>query len=238
MMQEIRDGVDAHGHNCTELMKYPLTKENRTIAKVFSFRMIYGGSPYSFFMDHKMPNFSLKKWQNIVASFYEKYSGLKEKQNEWNEELCSTGQIISPTGRVLKPNKKEKRGVFDYSKPDACNYPVQSFATADIMPLAMTIIDDRLIKLKAYDVGNLFIAQVHDSCIFDTVSWSWALGIGHVCIHVFRQLPTLIEQTFGIKNFNVPLDGDMEIGKNWGETKKFIPIQAHLDKLERMFPIC
>lgn len=236
MLNEIHAGVDAHGFACTEWMGFPLTKENRTIAKIFNFRMIYGGSPYSFYLDPKMPNFSAKKWERIVTSFYEKYPQLKEKQDSWYEELCATGQIVSPSGRILKPRKKEKHGVFDYSRPDACNYPVQSFATADITPLAMSLIDDRLVKLGAYDKGNLFIAQVHDSVIFDTVDASWARGIGHVCVHTFRQLPAWIEKVFNIKDFNVPIDGEMAIGPNWGAVEELEPVQRHLDKLERMFP--
>jgi DNA polymerase I-like protein with 3'-5' exonuclease and polymerase domains len=38
MMQEIIEGRDQHAFTCTELMELPLTKENRTDAKIFNFR--------------------------------------------------------------------------------------------------------------------------------------------------------------------------------------------------------
>ena len=47
MIQEICDGVDAHSMNCVELMEMPLTDENRTTAKIFSFRMIKSLIPYT-----------------------------------------------------------------------------------------------------------------------------------------------------------------------------------------------
>lgn len=39
-MTEIREGVDGHSDNCVNVLELPLTKENRTDAKVFLFRTI------------------------------------------------------------------------------------------------------------------------------------------------------------------------------------------------------
>ena len=53
----------------------PESKQNRVNAKVFNFRMIYGGSAYGFYKDPKMPNFSKRKWEKAVEAFNTKYSG-------------------------------------------------------------------------------------------------------------------------------------------------------------------
>ena len=100
MIEEINNGVDQHAAACVDLMELPLTKDNRTDAKIFNFRMIYGGSPYSFFMDYKMPDFSQAKWQGVYDAFYKKYHGL----NDWHEQLmrdvyANKGVITIPTGR-------------------------------------------------------------------------------------------------------------------------------------------
>jgi len=40
MIAEITEGVDAHSYNCEHILKLPVTPENRTATKVFTFRMI------------------------------------------------------------------------------------------------------------------------------------------------------------------------------------------------------
>jgi DNA polymerase I-like protein with 3'-5' exonuclease and polymerase domains len=220
MLKEIQTGTDAHAMNCTDLMELPLTKDNRQDAKITSFRLIYGGSPYAFYMDPKMPNFSMKKWERIVENFYKKYSGLALQQDKWVQLVYTQGFIQLPSGRKLYPQKKEKNGVWDYSRPTIVNYPVQAYATADIMPLAMAIIDHRLKQIGAYDAGNLFINQVHDSVVFDTITDKWATWIGHLGVHVFRQLPEIIvKKLMWQTKWSAPLDGDFCVGPSWGAVK-------------------
>jgi DNA polymerase I-like protein with 3'-5' exonuclease and polymerase domains len=238
MIDEILNGVDAHGMNCTDLMELPLTKENRQNAKITSFRLLYGGSAYAFYMDPKMPNFSLKKWEQIVKNFYQKYYGLAQQQDRWMDSVVSTGKIILPSGRTLRPQKVEKNGVWDYSRPSVVNYPVQAYATGDLMPLAMGVIDMRLRKIGAYEKGNLFINQVHDSIIFDTINKNWAVWIGHVAVHTFRQLPQIVLLLGWQDDWKVPMDGDISISDHsWGEAEGS-PIEDNLmARLRRTFSL-
>lgn len=204
MIQEIIEGVDTHTDNATRIFG---DESYRQTAKVFTFRMLYGGTAYSFYADHEMPNFSLKKWDEIVATFYKKYDGLRRWQEKNIQKVYENGYLVNPSGRILTFTKeyiKKERGE-GYRVQKIKNYPVQSFATADIMPLAMAHI---YLRLKKHNLKSVMIGQVHDSIVFDAVK-SEARLISETCMDVFNSLPQLIKQAWGCK-FNVPLTGEIE----------------------------
>lgn len=216
MIKELVEGLDMHQHNA-ETFFGKGDPDTRTLAKIFSFRIIYGGSAYAFYMDHKMPKLPLKKWEEIVENFYGKYYGLKCWQDKNFQTVLKQGYLVNPTGRILTFQKHLKGGVMMYGRPDVCNYPVQSLATADIVPLAMVVIHRRLKKEGLHDVK--MINQVHDSIIFDAPKKDVDKTC-EICITVFRELPKLIESYFGFK-YNVPMDGEAKFGNNWNELVKW-----------------
>lgn len=219
-IREIKDGVDFHADNAE---KYLVTNipgstvtEMRTPAKRVGFGLIYGKTPQGFAKDTLFPINSRDVCQEIVDGFYTKYAKLKQKHDEWIEEVNSTGQIVQPTGRVLAFRRfKNYKGIMAYNLAQIKNYPVQSLATADIMPLAIVTINR---KIRQFNIPCKFIMQVHDSCIYDVPSSS-IKQLGSLCVSVFRDLPNLIEEYFGFK-FNVPLDGEVKAGVTWAKCKK------------------
>ena len=78
-IQEIHGQIDQHTDNQT---RFGLP--SRLIAKTFVFRLIYGGSAFSYAND---PNFkeigNEAYWQHVIDEFYKKYTGLKE----WHDEI-------------------------------------------------------------------------------------------------------------------------------------------------------
>jgi DNA polymerase I-like protein with 3'-5' exonuclease and polymerase domains len=221
-MYEIKHDVDYHRDNAIKFFNadpslpndHPDFKPLRTAAKVFGFRLLYGGSAYGMFMDPNMPDYSLNQWEKIVAEYYEKYKRLSDWHDELVKEVYRNGTLTNPTGRQFtfykfkKPNRKGE--VYNHSQIK--NYPVQSFATADIMPLAMCLINSGMKKRK---LKSKLILQVHDSIVMDVKKEEIDV-IARLCINVFCNLPKHIERVWGIK-FNVPLDGDVEVGKNYGD---------------------
>ncbi len=209
MIQEIVDGKDMHSFARDEWMKLTPTKENRNHAKIFNFRAIYRGHPYGFYMDSKMPPFSLKKWTQIYDQFYKKYNVLHEVQDSWIQEVYrNQGWMHSATGRILKFDKTEG----EYSDSAICNYPVSSVGTVDIIGLAMTIIHNEVRKRGWSDRCKL-IMQVHDSIIYDLGS-ELVKDMAILCKETFIALPQHIKRVYGI-DWNVPLDGDISVGSTW-----------------------
>jgi DNA polymerase I-like protein with 3'-5' exonuclease and polymerase domains len=89
---------------------------------------------------------------------------------------------------------------------------VQSFATADIVPLALIFIDDAL-----NDFQSCIVNTVHDSIVID-VHPDEEHDVINIINNTNKQLPYLIASRWGI-NFNVPLLLEAKIGPNWLDTK-------------------
>ena len=224
-IKEIRKGIDAHGDNCVSIMCLPLNKKNRTDAKIFLFRMIYGGVAYGFYMDTTMPDFSLERWAGIYKDFYVKYGGLQSWHIELITHVMRRGTYHLPTGRWFQYHKcLYKHGEYIYNDRQIKNYPVQGLA-GDILKLAAVIIM-RGVRAQRMDV--LIRLTVHDSLVFDYMNKDLDKLIT-LCNKVTKALPTYIKSYFGF-DWNVPIDGDIEIGYNYGELYK-------LDKLESLCPI-
>ena len=79
------------------------------------------------------------------------------------KEALNTGKITTPSGRQFAFPDVERRmrgGVSHFTQIK--NYPVQSFATADIVPVALLYIEKRLTDMKSCIVNT-----VHDSIVID-----------------------------------------------------------------------
>ena len=222
---EIRKGIDAHGDNCVEIMCLPLNKKNRTDAKIFLFRMIYGGVAYGFYMDTTMPDFSLEKWAQIYKDFYCKYSGLEAWHIEIIVHVMRRGTYHLPTGRWFQYHKcLRKKGEDVYNDRQIKNYPVQGLA-GDILKLASVII---MRGVRAQSLEVRILLTVHDSLVFEYKEKD-LMKLIELCNKVTKALPDYIKNYFGF-NWNVPLDGDIEIGYNYGKLHK-------LQNLKSLCPI-
>src|SRR5687767_371525 len=96
-MDEILTGVDQHAVN-----QKTFGLPERRIAKIFVFRLIYGGSKWAYALDpdfnwiSKDPRF----WQGVIDKFYDKYNGIKKQHDTWVREAIRTGRLVMPTGRI------------------------------------------------------------------------------------------------------------------------------------------
>ncbi len=100
LCKELLNGVDIHESN-RDAFSLGVGKEGRLIAKVFQFRLLYGGSAYSYAHDPDFRGVSTSQtfWQEVIDKYYNKYSGIKK----WHEGLLleaqTTGRIEIPSGR-------------------------------------------------------------------------------------------------------------------------------------------
>lgn len=224
MIYEINNGVDQHIAACVDLMELPFknkkdpeSKKNRDHAKVFNFRMIYGGTAYGYYLDQNMPDFSKGKWEKIVDSFFTKYSGLKD----WHDKLIATvykqqGFLEIPTGRrFLFPKTIQSDGSYGYNERTIKNYPVQGISGGDILPLCAVIIRRGIVKYKLLAKP---ILTVHDSIVFDYPKEE-ENKLARLCMLTAINLPQYISNYFNI-DWNVNLAAEIEIGNNYGSLKE------------------
>lgn len=226
MMEEINSGIDQHIATVRELMEQefiskddPKSKERRNHAKVFNFRMIYGGGPWGFFLDINMPSFTFKKWKLIIKAFFAKYKGLKSYHDDCIRFVLTHGYLRLPTGRWFKFHKNGLQdGVKVYKVNQIKNFPVQGMSGGDFLPLMCVIIRRGMRQLG---MKSKLMLTVHDSVVFD-----YAEGekdrLAKLCYDVGNNLDKYIKAYFGI-DWNVKLAVEVEAGDSYGDLKYIAP---------------
>jgi len=206
-IEEIKAGFDLHDDN-----RVTFGLPSRLIAKVFLFRIIFGGSAYSFAKDPDFAEvkFSVKQWEGVIDKFYSKYKGI----HAWHIEIVRTattkGILTIPTGRSWKfEMKRDWKGELEWPITTMKNYPVQGLE-ADLMMIVRVSLHNRLKHIKEI----LIINSVHDSVLVDCPDKHVAF-VTRTMLEVFEDVPKNFEKLFGVK-FNLPFRGEIEIGKTWG----------------------
>lgn len=219
-MQEIRDGVDTHGDNQRRFGFDKVIKDSeiaRRIAKIFVFRLIYGGSAWSYALD---PDFNWISddpdyWQGIIDEFYNKYQGIKGWHDQIVQSAMRTGQLVMPTGRVYKYQPYWKNNQWKWPRTTILNYPVQGLG-ADLMAIARVSARRRLAAFE----GVLFINTVHDSILLD-IHKELCYNVCEILDKVFQDIPMNFEKLFKVE-FNLPMKAAIKYGDNWLKMDKWV----------------
>ena len=211
--QEIWDEIDQHTDNQNRF-----NLPSRLIAKTFVFRLIYGGSAYSYAND---PNFAEckmneKQWQKVIDEFYSKYKGLAAWHTKIVQDVTLTGKLILPTGREYEYQPTVKRGENVWPRTTILNYPVQGLGS-DLMAIARVALYTRLKALQLPEVK--LVNTVHDSIIIDTPDEHTEV-IAEMLLSVFEAVPRNFQRLFGVE-FNIPMEADVKVGKDWGNLVKY-----------------
>ena len=207
-IKEIQDGTDQHSDN---QLRFGLP--SRLIAKTFVFRLIYGGSAYSYANDTNFTDVSTSEsfWQNVIDEFYNKYTGL----GEWHKKIVATAmkdrKITMPTGRVYNYEPEVKYGKVKWPRTKILNYPVQGLG-ADLMAIARVSLANRLKDMKNVKLIN----TVHDSIIVDFDSKVCDnISIVKIVDQCFTDIPANFKKLFGVE-FNLPMRVECQVGPTWG----------------------
>jgi DNA polymerase I-like protein with 3'-5' exonuclease and polymerase domains len=201
-MDEVSTGFDVHAYTAKVISDAGQTT-SRQDAKAHTFAPLYGASGYG-----RTP---------AEAAYYKqfttKYKGIAQWHDRLAKEAINTGMITTPSGRQFSfPDITRRRNGTVSHFTQIKNYPVQSFATADIVPVALLHIDKLLVGLKSCIVNS-----VHDSIVID-VHPNETTDVINVIHETNKVLTQLIEQQWNI-DFNVPLLLEAKIGSNWLDTK-------------------
>ena len=125
------------------------------------------------------------------------------------KEAVTHFKIKTPSGREFAfpdVSRRTNGGVTHFTQIK--NYPVQSFATADIVPLILMDIDRRLNGYKSCVVNT-----VHDSIVID-VHPDEVEVVKSIIKYTNNDMTSTINEHFNI-DLNVPLLLEAKIGKNW-----------------------
>ena len=202
-MKEIEDGFDVHSYTANVITESG-QKISRQEAKAHTFAPLYGATGFG--------------RTNAEAKYYEQFTKKYKEIALWHSRLAkeaiNTRKIRIPSGREFSFPDVERRvnGTVSHFT-QIKNYPVQSFATADIVPLVLMKIDERLSTCKSCIVNT-----VHDSIVID-VHPEEQDQVLFIIKSINNDMKTIIDNYYGI-NFNVPLLLEAKMGDNWLDTKE------------------
>ena len=205
MMDEIKSGKDMHEAN-----RVAFGLPSRLVAKVLKFRILYGGTAYSFAQDPDFTPVSKKVqfWEDVIDKYYSKYKGLDKWHKLLIKSATTTGTVTTPLGRQFQYEvKKNKRGENVWPITDIKNWPVQGTG-ADIVCMSRVMINKRFSGLK-----SKLISTVHDSIVADCPNDE----VDTVC-NIFSEeiakTPKYLSKYFDV-DFNLPLVGEVSVGPNF-----------------------
>src|SRR3990167_8882348 len=213
-INEIRSGVDQHLVN-----QRAFNLPDRRIAKIFVFRLIYGGNEWSYSLD---PDFNWishqpRFWRKRIDAFYEKYHGIKEQHDRWLREATTTGRVTIATGRFYPFSVyTDRKGESQWPRTKIINYPVQGLA-ADVVSIGRVSLRQRIT-----DARVKLVSTVHDSIVLDLPPDNDLFkSTVDTFYDVFNDLPGNFERIFNVP-FNLPLKVELLSGPNLKDLNEII----------------
>ena len=226
LIDDINAGRDMHKELYKEMYgRYPTDKERKPF-KRFSFLLVYGGGASTLMAQSGCDRATAKKF---IDTFYRRYSGVK-KYHEQIVKMAEDKAVIhytkdkpkpeymyyheSPTGRHYVFNKypSEYKKGESFSPTELKNWPIQGFATGDIVPMSVGLLQRALEEAGISDRA-LLVMTVHDSVVLD-VPDDLLYDVAVLAKDVLESAPKNMKRLFGI-DFPCKLSVGVEAGSNW-----------------------
>jgi DNA polymerase I-like protein with 3'-5' exonuclease and polymerase domains len=208
-LAEIEAGTDIHSFTASVLLENGDPEivgldpsKRRQESKKSTFRPLYGGSSGS---------------PALVAYceyFKDKYKGISATQRSWALKTVDQKQFTTPYGMTFFfPDTKMQRSGYITNTTSIYNFPVQGFATGEIIPIALVYFWHR-----AKDMRVKVFSTIHDSIAIkvhkDEVEEAKAVAKQALTYDVYEFLTRIYKY-----KFTVPLGLGTKVSRNWGDTK-------------------
>jgi DNA polymerase I len=212
IIEDILSGKDVHKQTAMIINQCDLetvTKDMRQGAKAYTFAPLYGG----------MGALEPPHIQTYFREYFNIYKGLSRWHQSLMDGVLKTGIVRIPSGREFYfPNSKRLRSGRITGATMVVNYPVQSFATGDIVPLACI---RALRKFKELGLKSQLVLTVHDSIVVDCHPGE-GTEVRDALKWAMSGVSEEVESRFGY-SMVLPLAIEISKGPNWMELKE-IPL--------------
>ena len=175
---------------------------SRQDAKAHTFAPLFGATGYG--------------RTKAVAAYYEhfndKYPGIAAWHKKLANEAMRFQKITNKSGRQYAfpdVTRRKNGGVTHFTMIK--NYPVQGFATGDVVPVVLNRLHELLQPLQSCVVNS-----VHDSMVVD-VHPDEKEKVLFIIETLNRDIVKMVEDTYDV-HMNVPLLLEAKIGPNWLDT--------------------
>jgi len=178
--------------------------KQRSQAKTITFGLAYGKGAYGFSKDFDV---SEEVAQKMVDDYFSGMGKLKEAIANAHEEVERTGTVTSMAGRRrhFQLNDDTEFWVAEKAKRQSFNFLIQGFSADMIRGAAVNVYR----RNKNKEWGLKAVMTVHDEIVY-------------ICREAFVEESTaMVKKAFEdvCKKFVVPVNADIEIGENYGNSK-------------------
>lgn len=185
-----------------------VSKAQRTAAKADTFKPLFGGQSGSA---------AAKRYYN---SFNERYNQLVKTQEGWLNEAKYTKKVTLPWGlRTYWPFIKADKKGYIKERTQIFNLPIQSFATADIIPMQATLLW-HLIRQHGYKEYMILVNTVHDSVLAE-VHEDYLEEYKRLVTTSWQMVFTYVNEIYGESVYKMmegmPLGTEISWGTHWSE---------------------
>ena len=175
---------------------------SRQDAKAHTFKPLYGGTT------------GTTDQQRYYRTFKEKYAGVTEWHKKLQKDAVTKGFISLPSGREYAfPGTKWTEWGTATNRTAICNYPVQGFATGDLLPIALVYLHK---SMKKMSLKSLICNTVHDSIVLDVFPSEEDTVISLVA-EAMLSLPAECQRRYGVE-YDMPIGLEIKMGSNWLDT--------------------
>lgn len=204
LMEAFFQGKDIHAVTASQVFGVPLeqvTPEQRRVAKVLNFGVIYGLSPFGVAKEMKS---TPDEGARFIENYLGRYPGVRRYREETLEKARRLGYVETLLGRrraipeIHSPNGQTREA----AEREAINMPVQGTA-AEIIKVAMIRLQERM---DAQGMRARMLLQVHDELVWEAPP------------EEIEPLKALIQEVMPhALPLAVPLVVAIKVGDNWGE---------------------
>ena len=206
LIDAFKHHLDIHTKTAMDIYhvsKDEVTKNMRRDAKAVNFGIIYGISSFGLAEDLGV---DIKTAKKFLDNYLEIFPGIKKYMDKVIKDAYETGYVKTIMNRKRKIDElyNTNHMIKVQGERMALNTPVQG-SSADILKKAMIDIYNEFNRLN---LKSKMILQVHDELIFN-VKNDELEKVKEIVINFMENAYKL----------NVPLEVDVEIGKNWYDAK-------------------
>jgi DNA polymerase-1 len=204
LLDAFRKGEDIHAATASQMFNVPINDvdaEQRRIAKVLNFGVIYGLGPHGI---SQQTGFSREEGRHFIDTYLSRYPGISGYLESVKERTRNVmyAETLLGRRRYLPDIQSTNHNSRAAAERMAINMPIQGTA-ADIMKIAMINVRARMVNDQ---MRSSMILQVHDELVFEVPDDEMDL----MTQLVMDEMPAAMD-------LDVTLKVDVKSGYSWGD---------------------
>ena len=197
----IVSGFDVHSYTA-EVLTANKQETSRQDAKAHTFKPLFGG------------NSGTRAEKAYYAAFKDRYKGITSWQEDNIYHVLTAKSLVLPSGlEFYWPDTRIEGGDYITNSTQICNYPVQSLATGDIIPIGLVKLWH---EMKARKMQSFLVNTIHDSAIAELHPDEHDEFAEVSSVALTDYVYTYLRDVYDYK-WAVPLASGLKIGKHWNE---------------------